>query len=89
MVAARHVLRYLKGKPGQGLLMQSDSDLQVLAYCDSDWGTCPIMRRLLTGYFVTLGGSLISWKTKKETTVSHSSAEAEYRVMATTTSELI
>ena len=37
----------------------------------------------------TLGGLPISWKTKKLTTVPHSSTEAEYRSMATTTSELM
>ena len=44
---------------------------------------------VLIGYFNTLDGSSVSWKTKKQTIVSCSSAEAEYRAMATVTSELI
>ena len=86
--AALHVVRYLKGHPGQGILLRSDSDLCLHAWCDSDWASCPMTRRSLTGWFITLGQSPISWKTKKQHTVSRSSAEAEYRSMATTTSEL-
>jgi len=78
MAAVRRVLLYLKGNPGWGLLMNSDSDLRVLAYCDYDWGACSLTRRSLTYNFVILGVSHVSWKTKKQTTVSRSSAEAEY-----------
>jgi len=46
-------------------------------------------RRSVTGYFILLGSTPISWKTKKQSIVSRSSAEAEYRVMANATSEAI
>ena len=36
-----------------------------------------------------MGHSLVSWKTKKQPTVSRSSTEAEYRSMAATTCELL
>ncbi|KAJ4769875.1 Retroelement pol polyprotein-like [Rhynchospora pubera] len=86
--AAIRVLRYLKGSPGQGIVLSADNDLLLSGYCDSDWASCPLTRRSLTGYFVMLGDSPISWKTKKQHTVSRSSAEAEYRSMATTSCEL-
>src|SRR5205809_4106756 len=40
------------------------------------------------GYFTMLGSSPISWKIKKQSTVSRSSAEAEYRALAALTSEV-
>ncbi|CAH9076817.1 unnamed protein product [Cuscuta europaea] len=87
--AVLRVIRYLKGQPRQGILLCSASDLRLQGYCDSDWAACPISRRSLTGYLVMLGGSPISWKTKKQPTMSRSSAEAEYRSMATVGCELL
>ncbi|KAK3007603.1 hypothetical protein RJ639_013997 [Escallonia herrerae] len=86
--AALWVLWYLKAAPGQGLFLLADSPLQIYAFCDSDWASCPLTRRSVTGYFVSLGNSPISWRTKKQPTVSRSSPEAEYRSMAVTTCEL-
>lgn len=82
------VLRYLKGCPGQGIMLKADSDLHIRAYCVSDWNACPRTQRSLSAYMVMLGNSPIAWKTKKQDIVSHSSAEAEYRAMSDALKEL-
>ncbi|RVW29739.1 Retrovirus-related Pol polyprotein from transposon RE2 [Vitis vinifera] len=86
--AALRVVRYLKGTLGQGILLRADSDLSLQGWYDSDWAACPVTRRSLSGWLVFLRQSPISWKTKKQHTVSRSSAEAEYRAMAAVTCEL-
>ncbi|KAK6163282.1 hypothetical protein DH2020_000146 [Rehmannia glutinosa] len=85
---ATHLLKYLKGTISLGLFYPVGDISSFDAYCDADWGTCLLTRKSITGYCVFFGNSLVSWKTKKQKTVSKSSAEAEYRSMATTVCEL-
>ena len=87
--AAHQLVRYLKNLPGQGLFFSASSSMQLRAFSDADWATCPDSRRSVTGFCVFIGDSLISWKSKKQATVSRSSAEAKYRAMAAVTSELV
>ncbi|XP_019092930.1 PREDICTED: uncharacterized protein LOC109129333 [Camelina sativa] len=87
--AAIRVVRYLKGNPGQGILLNAKSNFQLTGWCDSDHSGCRLTRRSVSGYFIQLGTSPVSWKTKKQKTVSMSSTEAQYRAMAYITKELI
>ncbi|XP_049366732.1 uncharacterized mitochondrial protein AtMg00810-like [Solanum verrucosum] len=68
--AALKVVKYIKGEAGLGVLFSSKNNNQLKVYCDSDWGACLHTRRSVTGFMVKLGESLISWKSKKQETIS-------------------
>lgn len=63
--------------------------LNLYGYCDADWGVAHEDRRSVSGYCVYLGQSLICWSSKRQSVVSLSSTESEYRAVADSTSELL
>ncbi|GJU62778.1 putative RNA-directed DNA polymerase [Tanacetum coccineum] len=87
--SAFKILRYLKGSPGLGIHVTKTSGMFLKAYSDADWAKCVVTRKSVTGYCVFINDNLISWKSKKQNTISKSSSEAEYRALASVTSEVI
>ena len=87
--AIHKVLCYLKGTIGHGLFYGCDLNFDIRGYSDSDWSGCPDSRRSVTGLAMFVGDSLVTWRSKKQDTVSCSSAEAEYRAMCSATKEMM
>jgi hypothetical protein len=83
----KRILRYIKGTAHLGVQLRAITSPTITAYSDADWAGCPDTRRSTSGYCIFLGSSLISWSSKRQTTVSRSSAEAEYRAIANAVSE--
>jgi hypothetical protein len=83
----KRILRYLKGTLYHGLQLHRSPVISLVAYSDVGWVGCPDTRRSTSGYGVFLGDNLVSWSSKRQHTVSRSSAEAEYRVVANAVAE--
>ena len=87
MHALYRILRYVKGMLHLRLHLSPSPTLSLISYTDADWGGCLDTRRSTSGYCVFLGDNLISWSSKRQPTLSRSSAEAEYRAVANVVSE--
>lgn len=74
--AALKLVRYLSRTGSQSLHFSSKANLVLIAYCDADWAGCETTRLSLTGCCITFGGTLVSWKCKKQNSVSRFLAEA-------------
>ncbi|GKA05879.1 ribonuclease H-like domain-containing protein [Tanacetum coccineum] len=87
IAALKRVLCYIRGTPDPGLQLYQSSTSQLISYTDAYWVGCPATRRSTSGYCVFLSDNLLSWSSKRQHTLSRSSAEAEYRGVANVIAE--
>ena len=63
--------------------------MKLRAFSDADWAGDLNQRRSTTGYVIKLGNSLISWKSRFQTTTATSTTEAEYYAVGDTLKEIL
>jgi hypothetical protein len=80
--AMKHTLCYLRSTLDYGLLLRCSASSELTVYTDADWAGCPDTRWSTSGYAVFLNTNLVSWSSKRQNIVSHSSVKAEYRDVA-------
>ncbi|GJY66076.1 retrovirus-related pol polyprotein from transposon TNT 1-94 [Tanacetum coccineum] len=80
--AVKRVFRYLQGSINMGLWYPKDTAMALTAYADADHAGCQDTRRSTSGSAQFLGDKLVSWSSKKQTSTSISSTEAEYIAMS-------
>jgi hypothetical protein len=78
LVAAKHVTRYLKGTIDYGLSYDGDHDFTLSGYIDADWEGSVSDRKITSGCCFSLGSAMISWQSRKQSSIALSTVEAEY-----------
>ncbi|XP_062099709.1 uncharacterized mitochondrial protein AtMg00810-like [Humulus lupulus] len=86
---AYRILRYLKGSPGRVLLFKKNNNRSIEAFTNADWAGSVTDRKATSGYCTFVWGNLVTWRSKKQSVVARSSAEAEYRAMANGICEIL
>ncbi|KAL8125999.1 hypothetical protein AgCh_013333 [Apium graveolens] len=74
----KRIFRYLKETPNLGLWYPKGTDFEAVGYTDADFAGCRVDRKSTSGSCQFLGQTLVSWYSKKQQSVSTSTAEAEY-----------
>ena len=60
LIAAKHVLRYLKGTIDYGLKYDANQNINLEGYVDSDWAGSAIERKSTSGCCFSMGSGVIS-----------------------------
>lgn len=87
--AVKRVIRYLKGTINKKLKLSARTSHKLTGYVDADWAGDKSDRKSTSGYLFSIGEGLISWTSKKQSSVALSSTEAEYIAAAHASQEVV
>ena len=87
--AVKRVVRYLSGSRNLALRLAPGKQLDLMAFCDADWGRDPDTNRSVSGNCLFMGDALISFKCKRQETVALSTMEAEFDALVLILQEVL
>ena len=89
LTAVKRIIRYINGTSDYGIWYSRDSNECLAGYSDADWAGCIDDRKSTSGGCFYLGNNLVSWMSKKQNSISLSTAEAEYIAAASGCAQLL
>ena len=89
MIAAKHILRYLKGIVDYGLKYEVNQKINLEGYVDSDWAGSSIDRKSNSRCCISMGLGVISWFSRKKSCVALSTAKAKYVAACSASCEVV
>jgi hypothetical protein len=89
MIAVKYILRYVRGTIAYGLRYTSSGGVMLHGFTDSDWMGSVVDRKSTSGYCFSLGSAMISWSSRKQSSIAHSTAEAEYTAASAASIEAV
>ncbi|CAM8899786.1 unnamed protein product [Rhodiola kirilowii] len=78
MYRMKRIIKYVCGTVEFGIWYTKDTNPYLVGYCDADWAGNAEDRKSTSGGCFFLGNNLVSWFSKKQNSISLSTAEAEY-----------
>ncbi|KAF0688449.1 hypothetical protein As57867_019867, partial [Aphanomyces stellatus] len=76
--AVKRIFRYLQGTKSHGICFKPGDKVDFRGYSDADWAGDHSDRKSTSGYTFLLMSAPVSWGSKKQSSVSLSTSEAEY-----------
>ncbi|XP_019091093.1 PREDICTED: uncharacterized protein LOC109128704 [Camelina sativa] len=89
LLAVKKIIKYVKGTVNFGIVFTKDTNTSLSGYCDADWTGSVDDRRSTSGGCFFMGNNLISWHSKKQNSVSLSTAEAKYIALGSCCTQLM
>lgn len=80
-IAVKRILRYSQGTKSHGICFKSGKNIDVCGYSDADWSSDHAERKSTLGYACIRMAAPVSWGSKKQSSVSLSTSEAEYSAL--------
>jgi hypothetical protein len=78
LTAVKSIIRYVNDTLSSGIWYSRETNLVVVGYSDANWAGNADDRKSTSGGCFYVGNNLVAWMSKKQASISLSTAEAEY-----------